>query len=60
MSTKYSFVVVFIYLTTLSVSKLYIVDYTMINEYGAIGGMRIGSGNRSTRKKPASLPLYPT
>jgi hypothetical protein len=26
---------------------------------GAIGGMKIGRGNRSTRRKPASAPLCP-
>jgi hypothetical protein len=26
---------------------------------GAIGGMKIGRGNRSTRRKPASTPLCP-
>jgi hypothetical protein len=26
---------------------------------GAIGGMRTGSGNRSTRRKPAPVPLCP-
>jgi hypothetical protein len=25
----------------------------------AIGGMKIGRGNRSTRRKPAAAPLYP-
>jgi hypothetical protein len=29
------------------------------DECGAVGGMRIGRGNRSTRRKPASLPLCP-
>jgi hypothetical protein len=29
------------------------------DECGAVGGMRIGRGNRSTRKKPAPVPLYP-
>jgi hypothetical protein len=29
------------------------------NDCGAIGGMRIGRGNRSTRRKPAPVPLYP-
>jgi hypothetical protein len=24
-----------------------------------LGGMKIGRGNRSTRRKPASAPLYP-
>jgi hypothetical protein len=28
-------------------------------ERGAVGGMRIGRGNRSTRRKPANLPLCP-
>jgi hypothetical protein len=33
----------------------------MINDddYGAVGGMRVGRGNRSTRKKPAPVPLCP-
>jgi hypothetical protein len=26
---------------------------------GEIGGMMIGRGNRSTRRKPAPVPLYP-
>jgi hypothetical protein len=26
---------------------------------GAIGGMKIGKGNRSTRRKPAAVPLCP-
>jgi hypothetical protein len=26
---------------------------------GEIGGMMIGKGNRSTRRKPAPVPLYP-
>jgi hypothetical protein len=26
---------------------------------GAIGGMKIGRGNRSTRRKPAPMPLCP-
>jgi hypothetical protein len=29
------------------------------DEYGAISGMRIGRGNRSTRRKHAPVPLYP-
>jgi hypothetical protein len=28
-------------------------------DYGAIGEMKIGSGNRSTRRKPASATLFP-
>jgi hypothetical protein len=26
---------------------------------GAVGGMKIGRGNRSTGRKPAPAPLYP-
>jgi hypothetical protein len=26
------------------------------DDYGAVGGMRIGRGNRRTRKKPAPVP----
>jgi hypothetical protein len=29
------------------------------DDYGAIGGMKIGKGNRSTRRKPAPAPLCP-
>jgi hypothetical protein len=29
------------------------------DDYGAIGGMRIARGNRSTRRKPAPVPLCP-
>jgi hypothetical protein len=29
------------------------------DDYGAVGGMRIGRGNRSIRRKPASMPLCP-
>jgi hypothetical protein len=29
------------------------------DEYGAVGGMRIGRGNRSTRRKPPPMPLCP-
>jgi hypothetical protein len=31
----------------------------MIDEYEALGGMRIGRGNRRTRRKPASVSLCP-
>jgi hypothetical protein len=27
----------------------------MIGDYGAVGGMRIGRGNRSTRRKPSAI-----
>jgi hypothetical protein len=29
------------------------------DDYGAVGGMRISRGNRSTRRKPAPVPLCP-
>jgi hypothetical protein len=29
------------------------------DECGAVGGMRIGRGNRNTRRKRASVPLCP-
>jgi hypothetical protein len=29
------------------------------NECGAVSGMTIGKGNRSTRRKPAPVPLSP-
>jgi hypothetical protein len=29
------------------------------DDCGAIGGMKIGRGNRSTRSKPAPVPLSP-
>jgi hypothetical protein len=31
------------------------IDYN----YGAVGGMRTGKGNRNTRRKPAPVPLFP-
>jgi hypothetical protein len=31
----------------------------IIDGYGAVGGMRIGRGNRSTRRKPAPVPRCP-
>jgi hypothetical protein len=31
----------------------------MVDECGAVGGMRIDRGNRSTRRKPATVPLCP-
>jgi hypothetical protein len=49
----------FSYLTTPPVLTLYSVGDRMINEYGAVSGMRIGRGNRSTSRKPALLMFYP-
>jgi hypothetical protein len=48
------------YLTNLSVTRLYGVSGRMMNEYGAVGGIRIGRGNQSTRKTPAPMPLFPS
>jgi hypothetical protein len=31
----------------------------MINEYGSVGGMRIGKGNQNTKRNPTSVPLCP-
>jgi hypothetical protein len=47
------------YLTTLSASRLHSDGDKTINEYGAVDGMRIGRGNRSTPRKPALLSFYP-
>jgi hypothetical protein len=47
------------YLTTLSESRLYSVDDTMINECGAVGGMRTGRGNRRILRKSAPVPFHP-
>jgi hypothetical protein len=43
--------------TSATVSLLY--QPRMIDDYGAVGGMRIGRGNRSARRKPAPVPLCP-
>jgi hypothetical protein len=37
----------------------YLYQPRVIDGYGAVGGMRIGGGNRSTRRKPAPVPLCP-
>jgi hypothetical protein len=34
------------------------VDDKLINECGAVGGMKIGRGNRSTRAKHAPIPIF--
>jgi hypothetical protein len=43
-----------------SVTNWSVVSAPMIDddECGAVRGMRIGRGNRSTRRKPAPVPLY--
>jgi hypothetical protein len=42
---------------TLSPSGVYSINNRMIKEYGAVGGIRIGRGNQSTRGKPAPVPF---
>jgi hypothetical protein len=59
-----SLFVLFVYLfvccsTMFSITKLYSVDDRKINEHAAIGGMRIGRGNRITRREPAPVSLCP-
>jgi hypothetical protein len=39
-------------------SRLYSVYDRKINEHGAIGGMRNGKGNRSTRRMPGLVPIF--
>jgi hypothetical protein len=48
------------YLTRLSASRLYSVDGRMINEYGVVGGMRIGRGSQSTSRAYPSASLSTT
>jgi hypothetical protein len=36
------------YLTTISVSRLYGVDYRMVIEYGTVGGIRLDKGKGIT------------
>jgi hypothetical protein len=45
--------------TSATVGLLYQPQMINDDDYGAIGGMRIGRGNRSTRRKPAPVPLCP-
>jgi hypothetical protein len=44
----------------LSVSRLYRVAGTAINEYGAVGRMKIFKGNRNALRKIALVPLCPS
>jgi hypothetical protein len=48
---------------TLSVSLLFndaaSIETIYRLEYAAVGGMRIGRGNRSTLRRPTPVPLYP-
>jgi hypothetical protein len=45
--------------TSATVGLLYQPRMIYDDDYGAVGGMRIGRGNRSTRRKPAPVPLCP-
>jgi hypothetical protein len=45
--------------TSATVGLLYQPRMVDDEDYGAVGGMRIGKGNRSTRRKPAPVPLCP-
>jgi hypothetical protein len=43
--------------TAATTGLLYQSQMTDDGDFGEIGGMKIGRGNRSTRRKPAPLPL---
>jgi hypothetical protein len=45
--------------TSATVGLLYQPQMIDDDNYGALGGMRIGRGNRSTQRKPAPGPLCP-
>jgi hypothetical protein len=45
--------------TSATVRPLYQPRIIDDDDYGAVGGMRIGRGNRSTRRKSAPVPLCP-
>jgi hypothetical protein len=45
--------------TSANVGLLYQPRMIEDDDYGAVGGMRVGRGNRSTRRKPAPVPLCP-
>jgi hypothetical protein len=45
------------YLKTLSASRIHSIDDRMTNEYGVVGGMRVGKGNRSARGESVLVPL---
>jgi hypothetical protein len=53
--------ILLIYFTTLAVSRPYSYSINNIttNEYGAVGGMKINRGNRSTQRKPILAPFHP-
>jgi hypothetical protein len=45
--------------TAATTGLLYQLQMIEDGDCGAIGGMKIGSGNRSTRRKPTPVPLCP-
>jgi hypothetical protein len=45
--------------TSATVGLLYQPRMIDDDDYGAVGGMRIGRGNRNTRREPAPVPLCP-
>jgi hypothetical protein len=45
--------------TSATVGLLYQPRMIGDDDYGAVGGMSIGRGNRRTRRKPAPVPLCP-
>jgi hypothetical protein len=56
-SSAYILIVWVGYLTTLTLQGLHIVDDVIVSVCGAMDGMRIGRGNRSTWRNPAPLSL---
>jgi hypothetical protein len=47
------------YLTTLPVTRLYTVDDKMINERGAVGGIKMGRANLSPRRQADPMTFCP-
>jgi hypothetical protein len=45
--------------TVATVWPIYQPQMTDVDECGAVGGMKIGRGNQSTRRKPTSGPICP-
>jgi hypothetical protein len=45
--------------TSATVGLLYQPRMIDDDDYGVVGGIRIGRGNRNTRRKPAPEPLFP-
>jgi hypothetical protein len=45
--------------TSATIGLLYQPRMTDGDDYGAVSGMRIGRGKRSTQRKPAPVPLCP-